>query len=83
MDSRTVPKISKSTDFGTWNGFLVRDSPVRYVVRIFGADLNRYGNWYGIGYGPESGTVCGTEFGTKKTVLAFCFGTVRGTDQNF
>ena len=56
MDDRTVPKIRTSTNFGTWNGFLVRDSLERYVVRILGPDFYQYGTWYGFWYGLKQGT---------------------------
>ena len=84
MDDRSVPKIRTSSNFGTWNGFLVRDLLVRYVVRIFGPDFYRYGTWYGFWYELEPGTVRGTDFGTKKSVPErIFFGTVLGTEQNF
>ena len=64
MDGRTVAKIRTSTKFGAWNGFLVRNFLVRYVVRIFGPDFFRYGTWYGIWSGVKPGTVRSTDFGT-------------------
>ena len=57
MDGRTIAKIRTSTGFGTWNGFLVRDSPEPYSVQIFGPDFYQYGTWYGFWYGLEPGTV--------------------------
>ena len=81
MDDRSVPKIRTSSNFGTWNGFLVRDLLVRYVVRIFGPDFYRYGTWYGFWYELVPGTVRGTNFGTKKSVperIFFRYGTWYG-----
>ena len=68
MDGRTVPKIRTGPEFGTWSGFLVRDSLVRSVVRIFGPDFCRSGTWSGVWSGLEPGPVRGTDFGPKKSV---------------
>ena len=71
MDYRTVPKIRTSTNFGTWNGFSVRDSLEWYVVRILGPDFYQYGTLYGFWYGVKQGTdrtVRGTDFCTKLSV---------------
>merc|ERR1711917_166543 len=51
-----------------WSGFLVRDSLVRSVVRIFGPDFCRSGTWSGVWSGLEPGPVRGTDFGPKKSV---------------
>ena len=59
MDDRTIPKIRTSTNFGTWNGFSVRDSLVRILVRTC--------TWYGTWYGFFFGTVRGTEQNSEKS----------------